>query len=299
MWSLARRTEQRNEARSRLAAVLASGSIEISPKEAHHAPELARLLGENAGVYVHSVPGVTAEERLASLGELHRAGLDPVPHVAARRITTRERTRELLRRWVGEHGVRRVLLIGGDETPPRGPYSDSVQYLEEGMLAEAGIRTVGIAGYPDGHPTITPAALEDAFERKLKAARAQGMDAYVVTQFSFAPERVVEFCASLARRAPGVPVYVGAAGPTDPAALMLYAQRCGVAASLRAVRRFGLGLARLATHTEPAGQLASVARYHQASGASSNIAGAHLFAFGGAIRTASWMRKAIAEAAAA
>jgi methylenetetrahydrofolate reductase (NADPH) len=294
MSSRASRTEARAEA-GRLAALLAGASIEISPKETRHAGELAQLLGRSAGVYIHSVPGFTAEERLESLGQLHRAGLEPVPHIAARRVTTRERTRELLRRWVGEHGVRRVLLIGGDETPPRGPYADSVQYLEEGLLPEAGIRAVGIAGYPDGHPKIGAAALEEAFERKLRAARAQGLEVYVVTQFSFEPQRVVEYCAALARRAPGVPVYVGAAGPTDPAALVRYAQRCGVTASLRAVRRFGFGLARLAAHTDPSGQLAPIARRHEVVGAASNVAGAHLFAFGGAIRTAAWMSKAIAE----
>jgi methylenetetrahydrofolate reductase (NADPH) len=190
--------------------------------------------------------------------------------------------------------VRRVLLIGGDETPPRGPYSDSVQYLEDGLLAEAGIRTVGVAGYPDGHPKIGAEALAQAFERKLSAARAQGLELYVVTQFSFDPQRVLDFCAALARRAPRVPVYVGAAGPTDPAALLRYAQRCGVTASLRAVRRFGLGLARLATHTNPSEQLAPVARRRAEDGAASNVAGAHLFAFGGAIRTATWMSQAVA-----
>lgn len=296
MLSHAERTEARAEAR-RLAALLAGGSIEISPKEAREAPELARLLGRDAGVYVHSVPGYTPEERLESLGALHRVGLDPVPHIAARRIASRERTRELLRRWVGECGVRRVLLVGGDETPPRGPYSDSVQYLEEGLLAEAGIRTVGVAGYPDGHPKIGAEALEQAFERKLRAARAQGLELYVVTQFSFEPERVIEYCAALARRAPGVPVHVGAAGPTNLAALLRFAQRCGVTASLRAVQRFGLGLARLATHTDPSEQLASLARRREADGASSNIACAHLFAFGGAVRTAAWINKAIAAAA--
>ena len=41
----------------------------------------------------------------------------------------------------------------------------------------------------------------------------------MVTQFCLSPQRVVEFCAGLARQWPDLPVYVGIAGPTDPIAL--------------------------------------------------------------------------------
>ena len=78
---------------------------------------------------------------------------------------------------------------------------------------------------------------------------------YVVTQFSFAPNRVVEYCAQLARSAPEVSIYVGVAGPTDPVALARYAQRCGVSASLRALRNLGSGIAQLVTHSDPSEQL--------------------------------------------
>ena len=37
-------------------------------------------------------------------------------------------------------------------------------------------------------------------------AAAQGMGTYILTQFSFAPARVVEFCATMARAVPEVPI---------------------------------------------------------------------------------------------
>jgi hypothetical protein len=46
---------------------------------------------------------------------------------------------------------------------------------------------------------------------------------------------------------------------------------------------------RLVTHTDPSEQLAAVARYCLAH-ASCNVVGVHLFSFGGAARTASWMQ---------
>jgi 5,10-methylenetetrahydrofolate reductase len=113
---------------------------------------------------------------------------------------------------------------------------------------------------------------------------------YVVTQFCFAPTRVVEYCTGLARSAPEVSIYVGVAGPTDPVALARYAQRCGVSVSLRALKNLGTGIARLVTHSDPNKQLVSIARY-TLQREPSNVVGVHLYSFGGAVRTATWMRE--------
>lgn len=95
----------------------------------------------------------------------------------------------------------------------------------------------------------------------------------------------------LARRIPNTPVYVGLAGPTDARALLRFAQRCGVSASLRALRAQGMGAVNLIMHTDPGEQLAASARLaHTAC----NVVGAHQFTFGGAARTAAWMNQVIA-----
>jgi methylenetetrahydrofolate reductase (NADPH) len=88
-------------------------------------------------------------------------------------------------------------------------------------------------------------------------------------------------------------IYVGVAGPTDPVALARYAQRCGVSVSLRALKNLGTGIAKLVTHTDPGEQLLAVARY-SAMREPGNVAGMHLFSFGGVLRTAAWMRERIA-----
>ena len=128
----------------------------------------------------------------------------------------------------------------------------------------------------------------------MSLAAGQGLGTYVVTQFSFAPARVIEYCAGLARSAPSVPVYVGLAGPTDALTLLRFAQRCGVSASLRALRAQGLDAVRLVTHTDPAAQLATLARYC-ASHSDCNVVGIHLFTFGGVTSGAAWMNRYIAS----
>lgn len=270
---------------ARQAELIANASMEIAPRERAGIEQVAEALPSNTCIYVPAPASRPLGETLAAIGAVRRAGLDPVPHVAARRFASREELAGFLFA-AGEHGVHRVMLIAGDEGAAKGPYADAVQVLEDGVLARAGIREIGIAGYPEGHARVSNDALHAAFSRKLALAEAQGLGAYVVTQFSFAPTRILAFCAELARRAPQMPVYVGMAGPTDALALMRYAQICGVSASLRAMRNLGAGMVGLATHTDPQDQLLALAR-----GSADNVVGIHLYSFGGALRTAQWLRE--------
>jgi methylenetetrahydrofolate reductase (NADPH) len=278
------------ETQERFSELLVAGSLEISPRELHRAPEVAALLPANTCIYVPSLPGLPLSRTLDAIAAIRSAGLDPVPHVSARRIRDRDEFRDFLARAAAQHGVHRVLLLGGDEPQPKGPYADSLQVLEEGVLKECGVREIGIAGYPEGHPRIPLARLEDALQRKIELAGSQGIGVYMVTQFCLSPQRVVDYCAVLARLRPELPVYVGIAGPTDPVALARYAQRCGVSASLRALRHLGAGIAKLVTHSDPGEQLVALKRYSSLRG-QSNVVGVHLYSFGGAVQTASWMRE--------
>jgi methylenetetrahydrofolate reductase (NADPH) len=278
------------ESPNRFSELLIGGSLEISPRELHRAPEVASILPADSCIYVPSLPGLPLTRTLDAVAAIRAAGLDPVPHVSARRIRDRDEFREFLKKAASQHGVHRVLLIGGDEPRPRGPFEDSLKVLEQGVLKECGIREVGVGGYPEGHPRIPLNALDKALQRKIELAREQGVGVYMVTQFCFSPQRVVDFCAGLARTRPDLPVYVGIAGPTDPVALARYAQRCGVSVSLRALRNLGAGIAKLVTRTDPHDQLVALARYSSQRG-QSNVVGVHLYSFGGAVPTASWMRE--------
>jgi methylenetetrahydrofolate reductase (NADPH) len=273
----------------RISELVAAGSLEISPRELHRAKEVGTLLPAGSCVYIPSLPGLPLARTLEAIAAIRDAGLDAVPHVSARRILNRDEFRDFLSRASRQYGVHRVLLLGGDEPRPKGPYADSLQILEEGLLADCGVREIGVAGYPEGHPRISLNALEKALARKLELAAKQSIGVYVLTQFCFAPARVVDYCSMLARLWPSLPVYVGIAGPTDPAALLRYAQRCGVSVSLRALRSLGSGIARLVTNTDPRDHLVAIARYTH-NREPSNVVGVHLYSFGGAVRTAAWMR---------
>jgi len=274
------------------AELVACGSLEMGADTPDNARRIAELLPGGTPVYVNHLPRHDLAHTLGALLALREAGLEPVPHIAARRIASRAEARRFLERAVGAAGVAKVLLIGGDAAGPIGPYADGTAFLRDRLLAGCGLQQVGLPGYPEGHPRIPPPALDAALAEKLVLARTQGLGAYIVTQFCFAPNRIVEYCAALARRVPEVPVYVGLPGPSSPATLLHYAQRCGVSASLRALQAQGMGAVRLITHVDPSEQLIALARHCQ-TGSTGNVVGVHLYSFGGIARTAAWMNERI------
>lgn len=279
---------------ARIAELVSSGTVEMSPRDADQISEAAALLPANMRVYVDSLPGRLHYSTLHAMEALCDEGLDPVPHIAARRIESRAALKEFVA-GAAHAGVRRVLLIGGDQPAPSGPYSSSLQILQEGIFAEHGIKEVGFAGYPEGHSRISQALLDEALSDRVRVAQEQGLGVSVVTQFSFAPARIVEYCAVMARKHPSLPVYVGMAGPTSMATLLRYAQRCGVSASLRAQSGMGVAASKLVTHSDPMEQLVALAR-HCESGGTSNVVGSHLYSFGGFMQTSRFINRIISRA---
>ncbi|MFY9317910.1 MAG: methylenetetrahydrofolate reductase [Burkholderiales bacterium] len=272
--------------------LLASGSLEMSPDRAGDAQEIAAQLPSGARIYVNHPPRHRLAQSLPALKRIRAVGLEPVAHIAARRVGSRAELDSFLGRAASEAGLSTVLLLGGDEPRPVGPYESGAELLREGVFARFGIREVGLPGYPEGHPHIPSGVIDQALSDKLAMVSAQGLAAHLVTQFSFAPARVIAYCANIARTMPAVPLHVGIAGPTEARALLRFAQLCGVSASLRALRTQGMDAIRLFTHTDPREQLVEVARYCRVRH-SCNVVGVHLFSFGGAAKTAAWINQQI------
>ena len=270
--------------------LVASGSIEMTADRAGDVQVLADLLPSATPVYVNHLPRHSLDQALDGLARVADAGLEPVPHLAARRVASRADAELFLKRAVERAGVRKILMLGGDVAKVEGPYGDAASLMRDGLLRNAGIREVAFAGYPEGHPRIATAALDRALDEKVALARDQGLSPFVVTQFSFAPSRIIEFAAGLARRAPGVPVYAGIAGPTSPVTLLRFAQLCGVSASLRALQAQGMNAVRLVSRTDPTEQLAHLAS-HMLTHTADTIVGVHFFTFGGVAASARFMNE--------
>ncbi len=271
-----------------VSSLLRNSSIELSTNGEPAIRKASEILPPGMPVYVPKIPRQTLHDKLVQLRLLHKYGLDPIPHIVARQLSSRQELSDFLRQAIAEAGVHRVLIIGGDADVALGPYADSGSVLASGVLQEVGIRVVDVAGYPDGHPTIPAHALATDLRKKARFAEDHGFDLNVVTQFSFEPENIVAFCADLATEIPGVPVYAGLAGPTSPAKLLRFARTCGVGTSLRAANKLGLGALKLAAHSNPDKQFEILAE-NKAAAATGNLAGIHLFSFGGFADSSRWL----------
>ncbi len=260
------------------AAFARSFSLEATRPSAAEIASLGELLPRGTPVYFSAVPTITPHELVTAAAMLRKAGLEPVVHIAARRIRAAADLQDLLAGLRGNADVRRLLVIGGDINTT-GPFVDALAVIQKGRLREAGIEEVGIGGYPEGHARIAPDRLEAALDEKIAAARAAGLRVHIVSQFSFAPEAVVSWLRRLRACGIAVPVKVGMTGPTSFTALLRYAKRCGVNASLRGLTS-GLGSG-LIGNVGPDAILAALAEASDTGDATP-----HYFSFGGVLQTA-------------
>jgi methylenetetrahydrofolate reductase (NADPH) len=267
---------------ARIAAFMEQFSVEATRPSAADIAALT-VLARGTRIYLSAVPNRSAEESLAAAIRVRAAGFEPVPHVAVRNFASIDALDDFVARLNGEAGVRRVLVIAGDRSEC-GPLRSARDAIDSGTFPRRGITSIGIAGYPEGHPRIADEELNRALSEKITAAEATGLAVEIVTQFCFNAQAILAFVARLRAFGFEHPVRIGLAGPTSLTALLRYASRCGVRASAQAIaQRAGL-LRQMFALTVPDDLVRALV--DAAPGGTS----AHFFSFGGLPATARWAR---------
>ena len=266
----------------RIATFMAGFSIEATrPSEADIAA--LSVLKPGTRVYLSAVPSRPVAESVVAAGRVRAAGLEPVPHVAVRNFASEGALDDFLAQLNGEAGVDSVLVIAGDRSEC-GPFRRALDAIDSGVLRRRGIRTIGIAGYPEGHPRIGEEELNRALREKIAAAEATGLAVEIVTQFCFDARTVLDFIARLRAFGFDHRLRIGLVGPTSLTSLMRYASRCGVRASAQGLaRRAGLmrQVFAMATPDDLVRALADAAPKGVVP---------HFFSFGGIPATGRWAR---------
>jgi methylenetetrahydrofolate reductase (NADPH) len=166
-------TEKPPSAISRVVAFTENFSLEATRPSAADIAALA-VLRRGTRVYISAVPNQPAAESIVAAVRLRAAGFEPVPHVAVRNFASVAALDDFLARLNGEADVRCALVIAGDRAEC-GPLRRAIDAIDSGVLRRRGIRTIGIAGYPDGHPRIGDEELNRALADKIAAAEATGL----------------------------------------------------------------------------------------------------------------------------
>ena len=160
--------------------------------------------------------------------------------------------------------------------------------IQSGLFEKYGIRRIGIAGYPDGHPGIDDVVLKEALEAKLVACKSASIEVYVVTQFSFQAESIISWCRDLHAGYPELAIHAGIPGPAKLATLLRFAKICGVQSSAKKLlknKKVGLDLLRGAAPWE---QLEAIGQYRIETGRPVTT---HIFTFGGLKEVVRWLRQ--------
>jgi methylenetetrahydrofolate reductase (NADPH) len=220
---------------------------------------------------------VDVARRLSALG--HAVTV----HLAARMVRDRAHLDELLAA-MAQARVDDVFLMGGDATPPHGPYPSAVDLLPVIAGHPQRPREIGIAGYPEGHPLIDPGRLARVLDRKSALAT------YITTQLSFDAEAVLAWLSETRERGVGLPVLVGVAGVVDRRRLLEISMRIGVGPSLAFLRK-QRGLRRLLGHARVTADGIYDALAPHLDDRELNIAGFHYYTFDRLVDTWRWERR--------
>jgi methylenetetrahydrofolate reductase (NADPH) len=217
-------------------------------------------------------------EVAAALREL---GHHVTVHVAARMVTDGDHLDRILAA-MAQAGADDLFLIGGDADPPLGAYASAVELVQ--VIAEHPLRprTIGIAGYPEGHPAIADDALAAALASKSPHAD------YLVTQMCFDSGALLDWISR--QRAAGIalPVIIGIPGKVSRGQLLELSARIGVGPSLSFLRK-QRGIRALLSKGSTVDNL-----YEKLAVAVTdprlNIAGFHIFTFNQLLDTWRWHR---------
>ena len=212
------------------------------------------------------------------------AGYRVVPHLAARQVRDEAELRSFLDA-LGELGVDELFVVGGDGADPVGEFQTSFEILSAMGGLEHRIRRIGVACYPEGHPSVPRGELLAALLAK------QALAHYMVSQLCFDATALENWLRQA--RADGVvlPLRIGLAAPLNSRKLVELSLRVGVGSSLRFLTKQH-GMVRRALHGSayrPEQLLIGLGGALLAP--ELKIEGLHLFSFNQLPATVDWQRR--------
>jgi len=268
------------------ARLLENISFEVPPKQLLADNSAVGTMARGCRVYVPFLPGAEFSETIAACKILMQQGLCAVPHLPARKIGSTAQVAD----WLAELrtiGCTDLFLVAGDTIGRAGPYFDTLELLDSGVVIDHGFRHIGVAGHPESHPVADAATLADALRSKRDYALSTGTTMWVVTQFVFQAEVFLQWLDRHREVIEPMSVQFGFPGPSSLGTLLKYAHLCGVATSLRALGRRP-SLVSLATDWHPGAMLEAVCHYAEEFPATP-LQGCHLFPFGGLKQSIEWL----------
>lgn len=266
---------------------IAGYSLEMTAKDSHALAQAEALIPAGTAISVTFLPGETLDARVTAATSIRQLGFVPVPHISARRIPSAETLKDYLSGLTRAAQVDRVFVIAGDPREAMGPYNDALALLQSGLLEENGIKKIGIAGYPEGHPDISEDKLWRALHDKSRHIATLGLPFELATQFAFDAGPILSWLERLRNEGIEARVRIGVPGPASVKTLLRFAAHCGVGASTKVLSKYGLSITKLLSSTGPDLLLKELeSRLDPTVHGDVKI---HFYPFGGFENTAQWV----------
>src|SRR6478735_5169834 len=267
-------------------------SLEMTGKDVAGLEEARHAIPAGSKINVTFLGNEDLDMRVAAAKTLRDFGFVPVPHIAARRLKSRDQLEEFLGRLQQVGATENVFAVGGDPAEPEGPYPDSLSLIQTGLLEKYGVRQVSIAGYPEGHPDVTTDVLWRHLEDKLAALKEHGLDAVILTQFAFDTDPVMAWIKEVRGRGVQAQIRIGTPGPAGVKRLLGFARRFGIGTNAMIVKKYGFSLTNLMGTAGPDRFLSDLAERLATQDAGD--VKLHFYTFGGLLPTSQWAREFVA-----
>ena len=263
-----------------LADMLSSARYEVLPTPSVKDLVVAHVPLDRT-VTVTASPAKGLEATLALTEELAGLGYTAVPHLAARMVSGRTELAEISERMVAA-GVRTVFVPGGDQDPPAGDYASALDLLEDLTVLGGPFPEVGIAGYPESHPTIHDDLTVQSMWDKRRYAT------HIVSNLSFDPGVVSNWVRRLRARGVTMPLLLGIPGPVERGKLLAMATKIGVGESTRFLVKHRGTFARLAAPGGFTGERFLEKCAPALGEPTALVEGMHVFTFNQVVETEAW-----------
>ncbi len=269
--------------------LMAGFTAETTPASAKKVEDFRQHLAPGTDVYVTFLPGSDFNDTIAVCKRLRDETMRPIPHFAARSIPSAQVLEDNVKAVVEDAGVDRVLAIAGGVSDKDivGPFSDSMQLLETGLFDKYKIKTIGVAGHPEGSPDMPQEAIAKALAWKNAFAERTDADLHIVTQFCFEADPIIAWDKAMQAEGNRLPIHIGLPGLATIKTLLNFARISGVGPSMRFLTRQAMNVHKLVTVSDPNKQLVGLAKY-KAQDSKCGITNVHMYPLGGLRRTAAW-----------
>ncbi|SDK67003.1 methylenetetrahydrofolate reductase (NADPH) [Nocardioides sp. YR527] len=209
-------------------------------------------------------------------------GYDVVPHLAARMVSSRAELAEITARLKAA-GIGKIFVPAGDAERP-GEFPGALELLE--ALVDLGdpFGHVGVAGYPEDHPTIIHDRLVQAMWDKRHHATE------IVSNLTFDPAALTDWVRRVRARGVTTPILVGLPGPVERAKLLTMATKIGVGESTRFLAKNTGMFARIAAPGGFSPERFLTRAAPDLDGPEAVVSGLHLFTFNQVVETEAWRR---------